>query len=256
MDDDKKPNNMNSDMGMKSMNEMNSTNSMRPMGGMKSMNSDYGMMPMMKTLKKPLSKKTLSILVILAVVILMMASAVGAYFWRDNTAVVFEQQQTNQLASNQDTIANLQSQLAAEKVNTNTSQTTTCTAVAPTAAISSNIKSSITSGNTAALSGYMASSVNVVIVGSEDNGAASTPAEAVSDITSFITSDNTSWNYNFALPTATLNSYASGTYGKYFTKISIVGKATNNKIISFSFDCNGKISTVFMINSDSTDSVL
>ena len=126
----------------------------------------------------------------------------------------------------------------------------TCTAKAPTAQVIESIKSSITSGNTAALEGYMAPSVNTILAASEGVGAI-TPAASVAAISNFISSDIKSWDYNFSLSAATLKIYGNGEYKAYFPAIAVVGKASNGKVIAFSFDCNGKISTVFMAASDS-----
>ncbi len=142
----------------------------------------------------------------------------------------------------------MKKQLATAKASSTTIKPideTACKVVAPTAAVIESIKASITSGNTAALSGYMAPSVNVIIAATEGVGP-STPAIAVSTVSTFITNSTTSWDYNFALPAATLNGYSSGGYKEYFPSTAVVGKASNGKVIAFSFDCNAKISTVFM----------
>jgi len=118
---------------------------------------------------------------------------------------------------------------------------------APSAALKKNTSDAITSGNTAALEGYMAGSVNVVIAGSEKTGA-ETAAKAVSDL-SYLNSGTAPWN--FSLSTATLNSYAKGSYKQYFGANTIVGQSANGYTVSFGVNGNGKIDTVFM--SASTD---
>jgi hypothetical protein len=123
-----------------------------------------------------------------------------------------------------------------------TKTTTTTTSTAPSQATIDNVEASITSGNTAALEGYMASTVNVIIAASEGIGSR-TPAQAVGDITSYISSATDPWS--FALPAATLSGWASGSYSQYFPSGAVVGKSANNMVISFSFT-SGKISTVFM----------
>lgn len=186
--------------------------------------------------------------IVLGVLALMLiaAAAGGAYWWRDKTAKNFEAKQASQISS-------LQQQLTAEKAknagSSGPNKQPACSSEAPGMTTTANIEASITSGNTAALEGYMTSSVNVIIAASEGLGA-KTPAQAVDAVTTFITSDNTSWDYNFPLPATTLSTYGKGFYGQYFPNNAIVGKASNSKVISFSFDCNAKISTVFMAASE------
>lgn len=188
-------------------------------------------------------------LLILLALVLIAGPAAGAYWWRDNEAKNFEKEQSDSIATYQAKIADLEEQIAdANTDNTNLEDDEDlCVEIAPSATVIENIQASITSGNTAALEGYMASTVNVILAATEAYGP-QTPTQAVSSISSFISDDNTSWDYDFALPVATLNAYYQGEYSQYFSNIDVVGKATNNKVISFSFDCNGKIDTVFLAN--------
>lgn len=105
-----------------------------------------------------------------------------------------------------------------------------------------NIIASITSKNTAALEGYMTNPVSVILAASEGMGNR-TPAQAISDISGFI-SDTGSWDFN--LPQSTIDAYRAGFYTRYFPENSVIGKSNNDKVISFSFDCNGTVSTVFL----------
>lgn len=197
----------------------------------------------MKPPKKPISKISLFILVVL------LAASVAAgvtYWWRDKTANDFEKKQAANITSLEKSVAGLKEDLIAAGGSI-TDQTEACTPIAPSATVIESIKSSITSGNTAALEGYMAASVNVITAGSGAVVAASTPTAAVTSVTNFIDftpSTNSSWN--FALPAATLAKYSASDYAKYFPSIAVVGKSTSGKVISFSFDCNAKIKAVLM----------
>ncbi len=192
-----------------------------------------------KPKRQPLISK--SVLMGVLILVLMLASAAGAYYWRDSQANNFEKLQSDNISKNQNVIRLLNKQIADKAGD----DSVACTEIAPTATVIGNIEASITSGNTAALECYMASSVNVILAASEAYGQ-QTPAQAVADVTSFISDDINSWDYNFSLPAATLNTYKQGSYSQYFTSISVVGKAANNQVISFSFDCTGKIDTVFL----------
>lgn len=105
-----------------------------------------------------------------------------------------------------------------------------------------NIIASVTTENTQALVGYMATPVSVVLAASDGIGDR-TPDQATSDISSFI-SDTYSWSFN--LPQSMTDPYRKGFYAKYFPNNAVIGKSNNEKVISFSFNCDGKISTVFL----------
>ena len=199
--------------------------------------------------KKPLKKHIIKkILLFLLVIILMAAAAFGAYWWRDKEAKAFEQTQAGDISS-------LKSELALTNVkltnalaeNAKTSQLCDadieCVATAPSAAVVENIKASITSSNLAALAGYMASNVALTLASTGVSELVA-PTQAISNIAAFTADATSPWN--FSVVTSTLSAYSKGSFGKYFADTSIVGKSANNKVISVSFDCNSKISTVFM----------
>jgi uncharacterized protein HemX len=186
------------------------------------------------------------ILFVLVMLIAVGASAGAAYWWRDKTANEFETKQKANMTSMQETITSIGKQLAIEKAKnagTPTENQVVCTPVSPSASVIENIKASITSGNTAALEGYMAASVNVILAATEVYGV-QTPTQAVSDVTHFISDATAPWD--FALSASILSSYGKSDYSQYFPNIAVVGESANKKVISFSFDCNAKISTVFM----------
>ena len=201
-----------------------------------------------KPAKKPIVK---TILLIVGVLVLAGLASGASYWWRDKNANELEKKQTDEITSLKTTVASLDAQLAElnNQLNGGSDTELTCDVKSPTDVVISNIKASITSGNTAALEGYMAASVNVVLAASEGLGS-KTSAQAVAAISDFISDDMNSWDYNFALPASTLTSYANGSYSQYFPASAIVGTATNKQVISFSFDCNAKIKTVFMSASE------
>lgn len=181
--------------------------------------------------------------------ILVGAGASAGYFWRDKDAKSQAKTSQAENTSLKEKLAKSEKDLAdAKKTTTTTTTTTTDTAcIAPTADAKSNIEASITSGNTAALEGYMASSVKVIIAASEGLGDR-TPAQAVGDVDYLNPGGTNTWD--FALPAATINAYKAGSYKQYFPTGSLVGKAADKHVVSFQFDCKGKISGVFMAASD------
>lgn len=188
--------------------------------------------------KKPKIKLILTVLLILA-----LAGGAGGYWWRDKTAKESQKRQDTEIAQLKDKTSSLDKDLADAKAKSNTATATTTPVAVPSAATVQSVKDSITSGNTAALEGYMAAKVTVTIAASESAGVR-TPAQAVSDVTSYIKSATSPWN--FALPVETLTAFGSGSYGVYFPNGAVVGKAANKYVISFVFNSAGKINTVFM----------
>lgn len=188
-----------------------------------------------------------TIFVILLVILLIAAGAV-AYWWRDKTATESANNQAVNITALNTKIKSLEAELADAKLVASVVDDAACSPVAPSSVTIEGIKASIASGNTAALEGYMAKSVKVVLAASEGTGS-STPAQAVSSITDFISSATKPWN--FALLVSVLTQYAAGSYGTYFPSIAVVGMSANKQVISFDFDCDGKINTVFMVTDQS-----
>ncbi|HSX27946.1 MAG TPA: hypothetical protein VLF60_00670 [Candidatus Saccharimonadales bacterium] len=182
------------------------------------------------------------------VLIVILLGAVGLLGWwlkncRETDKTTDRQKQ--QLQSQVDT---LKKQLDdAKKAAVASSPSTTPTTPAPTCSavsqsLKDNIKDAISSKNTAALQGYMTSSVKLVIAASE-KGSTESAAQAVTDLDYL--NNNATAPWDFALTAATTNAYKAGFYGAYFADGTFVGKANNGYVVSFGFTC-GKISTVFM----------
>lgn len=190
------------------------------------------------------SRRTKSLLAGVLAVILLAMAVFGGYLWRDNDAEKQNQKNLDEISQLQQKIVKLQkdlsgssSQATENKASTNVADTTK-----PSAAALENIKASITSGNTAALEGYMAASVRVIIAASEGVGDR-TPAQAVSDV-DYLNAGTDPWDFN--LPAATIDGYQTGDYKSYFPDGALVGKSANNYVVSFTFDSAGKISGIFM----------
>lgn len=182
----------------------------------------------------------------LFVLIIVGVSASISYWWRNETAREFEKKLDSNIASLKKTNKDLSGKLAAEKAKNSVSSVdvqTVCTPVSPSISVIDSIKASITSGNTAALEGYMATSVQVILAGTKSYGAQDTNL-AVFDITNFISGATSPWD--FLLPVSVLNLYTQGSYKQYFPDIDVIGRSVDKKVISFSFDCNAKINAVLL----------
>jgi len=110
-----------------------------------------------------------------------------------------------------------------------------------------NIAAAISSKNTAALEGYMATSVNVVVAASEKGGF-ETPTQAVQDL-SYLNAATDPWNFD--LSASTMNTWIGGPYKSYISGTSYAGLAKNKYVVSFDFNSCNKINLVFMsVSSD------
>jgi hypothetical protein len=111
-----------------------------------------------------------------------------------------------------------------------------------TAADRDNIREAITSGNTAAIEGYLSNPVRVIIMSSECCWDI-TPAEAVSNL-SYVTGAPGPWN--FSLPSATTDPWHTNTYyGYLFTGDDITGRAADGTIVSFGIS-GDQVTTILM----------
>lgn len=180
-------------------------------------------------------KKLLMWLVLLLVIA---GAAYAGYYYRDQQAKDDAKVTTAEIAALTAKNTQLKKDLAAAKV-------TTAAATAPSAEDLANIKAAIESGNTAALEQMIANPVTVILAASEGLGER-TPTQAVADLAYL---DGATDPWNFALAATTLGGYQTGDYAKYFPTTALVGKSANNYVVSFSFDNDGNISTIFMANS-------
>lgn len=105
-----------------------------------------------------------------------------------------------------------------------------------------NIQDAITSGNTAAIEGYLSDPVNLIIMASECCWDI-TPAQAVAEL-GYVTSAPGPWN--FALPAATIDGWRTNVYyGSQFTGDDITGRASDGTIVSFGIE-GGQITKILM----------
>ncbi len=206
-----------------------------------------------KVVAKKNANLKLVILHIISVIVLISGTAAGTYFWRDKVANDSMKKLNNQISLLEKSAATLTKQLNASSATTTTT-TATVSNVVPSvttavAAISdlakTNITLSVSTGNTQPLEGYMASTVNVILAATEAYGP-QTASQATSDVATFL-GTNLSTTWDFGLSEATIAStYGTSGYKQYFPSGALVGKSSDNKVISFVFNENGKISTIFM----------
>lgn len=179
------------------------------------------------------------------VVVLLAAVGYGVYYWQQ-TKVDEQVNKVNGLTAINGALMEENAKLTKQLKSAKSAAAET-SASSPSAADLENIKAAITSGNTAALEGYMADKVTVIIAASEGLGTR-TPAQAISDL-DYVSDGTSPWD--FALSSATISGWASGDYASYISSDGLIGKSANNYVVAFKFDSAGKISTIFMTNNAS-----
>lgn len=139
----------------------------------------------------------------------------------------------------------LKSEVAAAKAMSAASSPTapaaTCTDT-PTAALKENIKAALDTKNTAVFETYTSNPVKYVLAASEYGGNV-TPAQAA---TSLEYTHSATGPWDFSLPAATIAAWDAGFYTDYFDANTYVGRAASGMVVSFDFDCAGKISQIFV----------
>ena len=117
----------------------------------------------------------------------------------------------------------------------------------PSGELKANIKAALDSKNTAAFATYVSDPVMYVLAASEYGGNVS-PDEAA---TSLEYTHSATGPWDFELPEATVDGYDAGFYTDYFDENTYVGKAASGMVVAFDFNCDGKISQIFVAADES-----
>lgn len=181
-------------------------------------------------------KWSLWLLIILAVLLVGLA---GWLWWQLNMCHDDKQQLENDKKQLQTQVEKLQKQL---KQSDNDNDDQTACNDTPTAAMKENIKAALDSKNTAAFVSYVSNPVKFVLAATEKGGN-ETPDEAAQSMEYTHTATGP-WDFN--LPQATLDDYDAGFYTDYFDDNTYVGRSASGMVVSFDFDCQGKISQIFV----------
>ena len=108
-----------------------------------------------------------------------------------------------------------------------------------------NIVDAMNSGNTAAIEGYLAPSVYIVYAASENAGDVTDHTLIVNNLTN-VTGDGITWDFD--LPESLIENYrnnpgAGGSYTRYFPENALVGKSSEDYVLSFTVEA-GLITTI------------
>jgi hypothetical protein len=127
-----------------------------------------------------------------------------------------------------------------------------CTEMAPDASTIENLQGVVNNVNTEPLLYFVAPSVNVVLAASSGYGPLD-PDPATLALADFLMPDPSVLpaQYDFALTAATLDAYRAGDYAEYFPPTALVGRGTDNRVVAFSFDCDGLVDTMLLVSDES-----
>jgi hypothetical protein len=114
-----------------------------------------------------------------------------------------------------------------------------------------NIHDAVSSGNSAALEGYLAPSVHVTYAASEAEGDVTNPTIVLDDLAA-VTSPTATWDWT--LPAATIDNYrnnpgSSGAYVDDFPEGAVVGRSSEARVVSIVV-ADGLITRVFIANDE------
>jgi cytoskeletal protein RodZ len=112
----------------------------------------------------------------------------------------------------------------------------------PTTLFKQNIKEALDTKNTAVFATYTANPVKFVVAASEKSDD-ETPDEAAVSL-EYTHSATGPWD--FSLPASTIASFDAGFYTSYFDTNTYVGRSASGMIAAFDFNCDGKISQIFV----------
>lgn len=193
--------------------------------------------PQQETVEHKKEKKTgKTVGLVFLVLVLIAAAGAGGWWYRDQQANETISAKNQEIAA-----ANQKAEDLAKKLDEAKTSEKTTTSL-PSEEVRNNIQAAVRSKNYAAMSEYMADKVSVIIAASEGLGSR-TPSQAVEDM-KYLDSATDPWDFD--LSAETLDGYMSGGYGMYMPEGSLVGKSADGKVVSISFNGEGKIVGVFM----------
>ncbi len=123
------------------------------------------------------------------------------------------------------------------------STSTTVTVVPPL--LKQNVEAAVSSGNYAAIDGYMADKVSYAIAASSGQGTL-TKTQAIKQL-EYLNSGTAPWNFSIA--TTAITKYKAGAYSTYINDDVIFGASGNKYFVSFHLDSNNKIDQMFLASS-------
>lgn len=188
-------------------------------------------------MEKP-KKDSKGVLALLLGIIAVLALAAAGWFWwqwsesqKSNTALNSEK------AALQAQVDQLKKASVAEEADA-----APCTVGTVSAAKKENIKAALDTKNTEPFKTYTTDPVKYTLAASEYSKNV-TPDEAAKNI-EYTHSATGPWNFD--LPKATTDAYLAGDYKTYFTEKTLFGKAASGMVVAFNFDCNDKITQIFV----------
>lgn len=174
----------------------------------------------------------------------ILASLLGVFLWQQNEVANTRSQYENQIEVLESRIKALEKEL---KAGDEAPKKTTKEAPVITEAIRENIAAAVNTKNYAALESYFGDTVEVILAASEGIGSR-TPAQVVNDLR-YLDDGTTPWN--FALSDEVLADWRAGDYARYLpTENIVIGRSANGYVVAFVFSDSGKVTNVFLTNSD------
>lgn len=174
----------------------------------------------------------------------MLVAALGVCGYMLNKSYQREAALNQEKAKLQKSLQDVTNELANQNQGTN-SGSDNCSEVGDS--FKSNIKAALNSKRTDLFASYVAETTHFTLAASEKDDDES-PDQIVASLA--ITQDARS-PWNFAIDDGILDNYRAGPYGSHFKDASYVGKSVSGMIISFNFNCQGVIESIFVAPDES-----
>lgn len=175
----------------------------------------------------------------LLVALLVVLLAVSGYLWMQLQS---SKEKEDSLKKDKQQLQQQVDELKADDDKVSTESDKAACTYTPSMSMKDNIKAALDTKNTAAFATYVTDPVKYILAASEYGGDVSA-AEAATSL-EYTHSATGPWDFN--LPAATIADYDSGFYTDYFGTNTLVGKAASGMVVSFDFNCGGKIKQIFV----------
>lgn len=169
----------------------------------------------------------------LLIILLIATVGGGAYWWRGSLAESREAELENEIGDLEMQIERLEEEESEEESEPDETTETD---------LSETIEAAVSTGNYSELEEHMSDPVLVIVAASEGHGPQE-PSEAVQSLEYL---DSASGSWDFDLSDSVLSSWRNDFYGQFFPTGAVVGRSSDDFVVSFNFDSSGDISAIFL----------
>jgi len=177
-------------------------------------------------------------------IIAVLIIATGVLGWLLFQSHQREKVLTDEKSKLQHSLETLSSELALQNQGANTSNDN-CSGASES--LKNNINAALNSKRSDLFTSYVSEKTRFTVAGSEKDEE-ETPEQVA---LSMAITENERAPWNFEIDSTTLDNYRGGPYGAHFQDGNYIGKSVTGMVVSFGFECDGKIKSIFISPNDS-----